>query len=262
MPEIKEYFNDPSSIPPEFKVMDVDFSKVKERTKKDTPPENKRTDAWSRLKGLLGQSNTPDLFSIDTDTSKVDKTTTPVIARPLNPLPSLAEVLSKLRTPTKRSSVDHFYLMIALTASMRSTCLRRRFGAVLVPASGRGVEIAYVGAPSGVESCMEKKYCYREGHNVPNGEQYEKCFSVHAEMNVIINSSPEKLRGATLYIAAVEGRTGRLCNSNPCILCTRMIMNAGIETVVALQAGGQVSAYKVQEWKDNPEMLTKGLYGK
>ena len=123
-----------------------------------------------------------------------------------------------------------YYLNIAAAVAARSTCLRRQYGAVIVK-NDTIVSTGYNGTARGMENCCDIGVCYREEHNIPHGERYEKCKSVHAEANAIINASREEMDGATLYLAGFENGI-RLSDPQPCEMCQRLIINAGIRNVI------------------------------
>lgn len=122
-----------------------------------------------------------------------------------------------------------YYLDIAGEVAKRSTCLRRQYGAVIT----QGDEIiatGYNGAPRGEANCCDVGACWREENAIPHGERYEACRSVHAEMNAIISASRREMIGATLYLVGLEN--GKRIQAQPCDICRRLIVNAGIERVV------------------------------
>lgn len=131
----------------------------------------------------------------------------------------------------KRPSKNRYYLDIAAAVAARSTCLRRQYGAILVKHDVI-VSTGYNGTARGLVNCCDMGECYREAHNIPHGQQYEKCRAVHAEANAIINCNRDELYGATLYLAGFEDGQ-RIQNPEPCAMCHRMILNAGIANVVA-----------------------------
>ena len=96
----------------------------------------------------------------------------------------------------KRIDKENYYLDIAETVLERSTCLRRCYGAIIVK-NDEIVSTGYNGAPRGRKNCMDLGYCTREAMNVPSGERYELCRSVHAEMNAIISAARRDTLGAT-----------------------------------------------------------------
>jgi dCMP deaminase len=131
----------------------------------------------------------------------------------------------------KRISKDFYYLNIAKDVSSRSTCLRRRFGAVIVN-NDSIVSTGYNGAPRGCTDSLSAGWCFREENQIPPGERYEMCRSVHAEQNAIIHAGRERTLGGTLYLSCVDAKTGELFHAEPCLLCTKMIINAGIKRIV------------------------------
>ena len=123
-----------------------------------------------------------------------------------------------------------YYLSIAAEVARRSTCLRRQYGAVIVK-NDEIVATGYNGAPRGDDNCCDVGECWREKNNVPHGEQYEKCVAVHAEANAIISASRNEMLGSSLYLAGFEGEGRPIDDPRPCLICTRMIKNAGIAKV-------------------------------
>jgi dCMP deaminase len=121
-----------------------------------------------------------------------------------------------------RPTWDVYFMDIADLVSKRSTCLRRSVGAVLVK-DRRVLATGYNGAPSGLHHCLDVG-CLREQLGVPSGERHELCRGLHAEQNAIIQAALHgvSVNGSTLY-----------CTNHPCIICAKMIINAGIVTVVA-----------------------------
>lgn len=131
----------------------------------------------------------------------------------------------------KRISKRDYYLGIAAEVAKRSTCLRRQYGAVIVK-NDEIVATGYNGAPRGEANCCDVGECWREKNNIPHGEQYEKCVAVHAECNAIISASRNEMLGSTLYLAGFEGFNTTNENPVPCMICSRLIKNAGIKTVI------------------------------
>jgi len=126
----------------------------------------------------------------------------------------------------QRISKQEYYLSIAAEVAKRSTCLRRQYGAVIVK-NDEIVATGYNGAPRGDENCCDTGECWRERNNIPHGEQYEKCVAVHAEQNAIISASRSEMLGGTLYLAGFENGNP-IQNAEPCLICQRLIKNAGI----------------------------------
>ena len=156
-----------------------------------------------------------------------------------------------------RPNKVEYYLNIAREVSKRSTCLRRRFGAVILR-DDQIISTGYVGSPRGTPNCIDLGKCLREELKVRPGERYELCRSVHAEQNAIINAarSGASVLGGTLYLYGENAKDGSVAEARPCKLCKRMIINAGIKEVIVKTPEGK-KIYSVREWADND----KGLYG-
>ena len=137
----------------------------------------------------------------------------------------------------------------------RGTCLRRNFGAIIVK-NDQIMSTGYSGAPRGRHNCSDLGYCLREKMNIPRGERYELCRSVHAEANAIINASRSEMIGATLYLVGIEAADGRLVpDANACSMCKRLIINAGISRVVIRNSPNNFTALYVQDWIENDGSL-------
>ena len=143
-----------------------------------------------------------------------------------------------------RPEWDEYFLNIAEEVGKRSTCLRRRYGAIIVK-DKIIVSTGYNGAPRGEVNCIDSKVCERERLNIPKGERYELCVAVHAEQNAIINGDPLKMQGATIYIVGKNVADESFASGEPCLLCRRMIKNAQIEKVVCRNKDGSISKIKV-----------------
>lgn len=162
-----------------------------------------------------------------------------------------------------RPDKDHYYLDIAAVVAKRSTCLRRCFGAIIVKAD-QIISTGYVGAPRGSINCIDLNDCPREKAGIPSGERYELCRSVHAEMNAIIHAARQEMIGATLYLACLDPKTGeRVIGVRPCKLCSRIIINAGIDWVVADAPDGGIVRYAVADWvkQDRGVWLEENMSG-
>lgn len=138
-----------------------------------------------------------------------------------------------------RPSKDEYYIGIAKAVLERSTCLRRKYGAVLVK-DDEIISTGYNGSPRGEKNCCDVGYCERERQNIPKGERYELCVSVHAEDNAITSASRSRANGATLYIAGKEVHDDSIANPCPCTMCRRKIVNAGVNRVVGLFKDGTI----------------------
>jgi len=132
---------------------------------------------------------------------------------------------------TRRDKIN-YYLDIAETVLERGTCLRRNFGAIIVK-NDQIISTGYVGAPRGRRNCCDLGVCTRQQMNIPRGERYEMCRSVHAEANAIIHAARSDMLGSTLYLVGKEKASGEYVpGAGPCSMCRRMIMNAGISNVI------------------------------
>ena len=159
-----------------------------------------------------------------------------------------------VKTTTDRPNKIDYYLGIAKAVSARGTCLRRRFGAIVVK-DDRVVSSGYVGAPRGRINCCDRGTCFRMENNIPSGQRYELCRSVHAEMNAIINASKEELEGGVMYLVGVEPDGSYTPNADCCSMCKRVIINAGIRYVVIATDRGP-KTINVNEWIVNDDSLT------
>ncbi|WP_078809471.1 deoxycytidylate deaminase [Selenihalanaerobacter shriftii] len=132
-------------------------------------------------------------------------------------------VLNKLEPNISdgRPSWDEYFMELTSVVAKRATCLRRKVGALLVK-ERRVLATGYNGAPSGLEHCGEVG-CIRDDQEVPSGERHELCRGLHAEQNAIIQAALHgiSIDGATLY-----------CTHQPCVLCAKMIINAGVDRIV------------------------------
>lgn len=154
-----------------------------------------------------------------------------------------------------RRDKHNYYLDIAQTVLERGTCLRRNYGAIIVK-NDEIVSTGYVGAPRGRKNCIDLKYCMREKLEIPRGERYELCRSVHAEANAIISAKREEMIGSTLYLVGKEYLTGALIeNAMCCAMCKRMVINAGIEKVVIRQTEDTYKEVMVSSWIENDDSL-------
>ena len=134
----------------------------------------------------------------------------------------------------KRMSKKEHYLEIALVVSKRSTCLKRRYGAVIVN-NDEIVSTGYNGNPRGEENCCDRGTCQRM--NLPsNSGNYNDCFSVHAEQNAMISASRKEMLGSSIYLAGEmyhDGTWIEIKDAEPCPICFRMIKNSGIEKIIS-----------------------------
>lgn len=154
----------------------------------------------------------------------------------------------------------NYYLDIASSVLERSTCLRRNFGAVIVK-NDEIISTGYAGAPRGRKNCCDMHYCMREELNIPRGERYELCRSVHAEQNAIISAERSKMIDADLYLVGKDAKDGSyVANARPCALCKKMIINAGIQRVIVRDTKNKYTIIPVSEFIENDDSL-EGVKG-
>lgn len=147
-----------------------------------------------------------------------------------------------------RISKENYYLDIAETVLERATCLRRIYGAIIVK-NDEIISSGYNGAPRGRKNCVDMGYCTREMANVPRGERYELCRSVHAEANAIISAARRDMVGGTLYLVGRDAQTGELlADATSCSMCRRQVINAGLEKVIIRRTKTEFDTVYVQDW--------------
>lgn len=122
----------------------------------------------------------------------------------------------------ERPSWDEYFMEMAMLTAKRSTCMRRNVGAVIVQ-DKHIIATGYNGAPKGIPHCEEIGGCLREKMKIPSGERHELCRALHAEQNAIIQAATlaQSIEGASIYIT-----------NQPCVICAKMIINAGIKRIV------------------------------
>ncbi|MGI6497424.1 MAG: deoxycytidylate deaminase [Oscillospiraceae bacterium] len=154
-----------------------------------------------------------------------------------------------------RIDKQNYYLDIAETVLERSTCLRRHYGAIIVK-HDEIISTGYNGAPRGRANCVDLGHCIREELQVPSGERYELCRSVHAEANAIISAARRDMVGSTLYLVGRDAQTGGLlCDATACSMCRRQIINAGIQSVVIRRGKTEFEVIPVAEWVKEDDSL-------
>ena len=155
----------------------------------------------------------------------------------------------------RRISKENYYLDIAETVLERATCLRRVYGAIIVT-NDEIIATGYNGAPRGRKNCTDLGFCSREALNVPRGERYELCRSVHAEANAIISASRRDMAGGTLYLVGRDARTGELLgDATSCAMCRRMVINAGLGRVVIRRTETEYDVVNVSDWVAEDDLL-------
>jgi len=155
----------------------------------------------------------------------------------------------------QRTSKENYYLDIATAVLERSTCLRRKYGAIIVH-NDEIISTGYNGAPRGRQNCSDLGRCTREELQIPSGQRYELCRSVHAEANAIISAARQDMIGATLYLAGRDSKSGELLHdTTSCSMCRRQIINAGIIQVVARIGESDYTVTNVDEWIENDDSV-------
>lgn len=123
-----------------------------------------------------------------------------------------------------RPDWEMYFSYMAMLAAERSTCLRRKVGAVAVK-DHRVLATGYNGAPSGIEDCLQRNYCEREEQGIPSGQRHEICRGLHAEQNLIIQAAYE---GTSIASSSIY------CTTFPCFICSKMLVNVGIKELIYL----------------------------
>jgi dCMP deaminase len=147
-----------------------------------------------------------------------------------------------------RTSKENYYLGIADTVLNRSTCLRKKYGAIIVR-SDEIISTGYNGAPRGRRNCSDIGTCTREELKIPSGERYELCRSVHAEANSIISAARRDMLGATMYLVGRDAKTNEILpDTMPCAMCKRLIINAGLSYVIVCTGVDTFQKIQVRDW--------------
>lgn len=156
----------------------------------------------------------------------------------------------------ERTDKHNYYLDIAQTVLERGTCLRRNYGSIIVK-NDEIISTGYTGSPRGRKNCIDLGFCRREEMNVPRGERYELCRSVHSEANAIISANRRDMIGATLYLVGVDAKTKEIVpNANSCSMCKRLIINAGIDQVIVRNTPTEYTTILVRDWIYHDDSLT------
>ena len=159
-----------------------------------------------------------------------------------------------------RKDKINYYLDIAESVAERSTCLRRKFGCIIVK-NDEIIATGYNGAPRGRKNCDELGFCMRDKLNIPRGERYEMCRSVHAEQNAIISAARKDCIDATIYMVGINTKDESVePHSSSCMMCKRVVINAGIKEVIVREPDNKYTIYKVEDWITNDDSL-KGEFG-
>lgn len=171
-------------------------------------------------------------------------------------MPICGQIITSSMTPEN-------LLDTAMSISLHSKCLNKRWGSLIVSADGTEIlSGGYNDAPEGRKTCKDIGSCYRVLHNIPRGTRYETCRSLHSEMAAIIGADPVKLKGATLYLYGYDVVKGApVENPSSCTMCRRAIIECGIKNVIVPDSTNDLG-YKVipvQDWIDNDETLTNNV---
>jgi dCMP deaminase len=159
-----------------------------------------------------------------------------------------------------RISKENYYLDIAQTVAERSTCMRKKYGAIIVK-NDVIISTGYNGSPRGRKNCNELQFCMREKLQIPRGERYELCRSVHAEANAIIAAPRDQMLGATLYMACVDPENDNIiAHTTSCMMCNKQAINAGIAYVVVRDDRDHFRVIDVNDWIENDDSLS-GEFG-
>ena len=154
-----------------------------------------------------------------------------------------------------RKDKINYYLDIAASVSERSTCLRRHYVCVIVK-NDEIISTGYNGAPRGRKNCDDLGFCYREQMDIPRGERYELCRSVHAEQNAIISASRNELIDADLYMVGINAKTGEIePKATSCMMCKRVVINSGIKRVIVREPDNKYTIYNVEDWISDDDSL-------
>ena len=155
----------------------------------------------------------------------------------------------------ERKDKNNYYLDIAGTVLIRSTCRRRKYGAIIV-LNDEIIATGYNGAPRGRKNCLDRGVCMREELGIPSGERYELCRSVHAEANAIISAARRDMIGSTLYLAGNDAKTGEALDETvPCSMCRRLIINAGIVRTICRVADDKYLTINTRDWVFNDDSI-------
>lgn len=138
----------------------------------------------------------------------------------------------------KRPTWDEYFMEMAELTAKRSTCMRRKVGAVIVK-DKRAIATGYNGAPRGIKHCEDREGgCLRQKMGIPSGQRHELCMALHAEQNAIIQAASmgNAIEGGTIYIT-----------HQPCVICAKMIVNAGINRIVVREGYPDELSAKILE---------------
>jgi len=150
----------------------------------------------------------------------------------------------------------NYYLDIAETVATRATCLRKKYGTVIVN-HDQIISTGYNGAPRGRVNCSDLGYCTKK-KLLPDERHggYDACRAVHSEQNAIISASREEMMGGTIYLVGYRTENHEYEEgAAPCLMCRKLIINAGIEEVIVRKNKEEYTKFNVQDWIQNDEFL-------
>lgn len=153
----------------------------------------------------------------------------------------------------QRPTKDQYYLNIAREVAERATCMSMHGGCLIVK-DDQIIATGYNGAPRKTKDCYERGECLRRKMNIPSGQQYELCRSVHAEQNALINAARAgvSVLHGDMYIFGMKVWDGeqKVIRAYPCFICKKMIINAGIKRVIGNDEEGNIVSYDVENWAE------------
>lgn len=173
----------------------------------------------------------------------------------------IAEILHHRKDPLQRVDWEDYFLVTALAIAARASCLRMRFGAVVVAPDKRIVATGYNGAPAGTQDSLEAGFCLRQALGVPHGQRYEICRAVHAEQNAIQRANYQELASSTIYIAGWDPQKKKLVTAAPCSMCQRMLLGTPLHFFVYLTAEGTIEKRSILQLKQDPLALIASDFG-
>ena len=154
-----------------------------------------------------------------------------------------------------RKDKDNYYLDIADSVLQRAPCLRRKYGAIIVR-NDEIIATGYNGAPRGRKNCPDTGQCLRDVMEIPSGERYELCRSVHAEANAIISAARRDMIGAVLYLTGRDAKTNEyLKDTTSCTMCRRLIINSGITETICRISADEFVVYHTRDWVYNDDSI-------
>lgn len=157
----------------------------------------------------------------------------------------------------ERITKINYYLDIAQAVAMRSSCLRKKYGALIVK-NDVIIATGYNGAPRGRKNCCDLGYCIREHMNIPRGERYELCRAVHGEANAIISASREQMLDGVMYEVCINPATNEIIPSvDSCQMCKKLIINAGLEKIIYREKNNGYRCVNVCDWLDDDDSMGK-----